>query len=165
MVAQKKRNRHMLISFFVLLQYNNTTILYYILLACCLSQVCFQDMAAYYNTIYYLRIAYPKYVFRIWLRCPVCSLRTAFSLIWRTRSRVNPNSSPISSNVFSGTPMPKNLRKISSSRGVRVANARLISVESDSLISPRSALGESSFSMTSIKQLSSPSTKGASILT
>ena len=46
MVAQKKRNRHMLISFFVLLQYNNTTILYYILLACCLSQVCFQDMAA-----------------------------------------------------------------------------------------------------------------------
>ena len=43
----------MLISFFVLLQYNNTTILYYILLACCLSQVCFQDMAAYYNTILY----------------------------------------------------------------------------------------------------------------
>ena len=44
------------ISFFVLLQYNNTTT---------------QIIILQYNTIYYLRVAYPKYVFRIWLHTTI----------------------------------------------------------------------------------------------
>ena len=37
-----------------------------------------------------------------------------FSRIWRTRSRVSPNWSPISSSPFSWQPMPKHSRMMSS---------------------------------------------------
>ena len=58
--------------------------------------------------------------------------------------------------------MPKNSLMMSRSRSVRVANARSISRLSDSLISDLSALGESLFTRTSSRLLSSPSTNGAS---
>jgi hypothetical protein len=44
---------------------------------------------------------YPRYVFNNLLRDVCLKRRIAFSFIWRTRSRVNPNRSPISSNVIS----------------------------------------------------------------
>lgn len=43
----------------------------------------------------------PKYDLRSLLRVPCLNLLIAFSLIWRTRSLVRPNLSPISSNVIS----------------------------------------------------------------
>ena len=70
--------------------------------------------------------------------------------------------SPISSNVISEQPMPKKYLMMSRSRSVSVSKARSTSVESDSLISPRSALGESGFTSTSSSELSSPSANGAS---
>ena len=93
--------------------------------------------------------------------CPLpCGM--AFSLIWRTRSRVRPNLSPISSNVISCVLIPKNIWIISFSLSVSVESALSISLASDSLTKERSAIGESSFTSTSNKLLSSPSTKGAS---
>ena len=87
----------------------------------------------------------------------------AFSLICRTLSRVRPNFSPISSKVISWVLIPKNNLIISLSLSVKVDKALSTSVESDSLINVRSAIGESSFTNTSSKLLSSPSTKGASL--
>ena len=51
---------------------------------------------------------------------------------------------------------------MSRSRSVSISSARSTSVASDSLIRPRSALGESAFTSTSRSELSSPSAKGAS---
>ncbi len=72
------------------------------------------------------------------------------------------NFSPISSRVISEQPMPKKYFMISRSRSVRVSSARSTSVDSDSLMRPRSALGESVLTSTSSRLLSSPSAKGAS---
>ena len=66
------------------------------------------------------------------------------------------------SNVISCVLIPKNIWIISFSLSVSVESALSISLESDSLTSERSAIGESSFTRTSSKLLSSPSTKGAS---
>ena len=96
------------------------------------------------------------------LRDGLLSRRMAFSLIWRTRSRVRPKRSPISSRVISWQPIPKKLLIISRSRSVRVLRARSISVFRDSFTRPLSALGESSLGSTSSRLLSSPSTNGAS---
>lgn len=90
------------------------------------------------------------------------SFRIAFSLICRTRSRVSPNWSPISSSVISWHPIPKNIRTISRSRSCRRLSVRSISLLSDSLMSVESAIGESSLTSTSSSELSSPSTNGAS---
>ena len=86
----------------------------------------------------------------------------AFSFIWRTRSLVRPKYSPISSSVISCVPIPKKYFTISLSLSVRVESARSISLLSDSFTRPRSAFGESLFTSTSKRLLSSPSTKGAS---
>ena len=62
----------------------------------------------------------PRYDLRSLLAEGFLSLRMAFSLIWRTRSRVRSSLSPISSRVISWHPMPKKLLMISLSRGVRI---------------------------------------------
>ena len=113
--------------------------------------------------MYQIQFPSPDIFSILLLQHPMMTLHLiAFSLIWRTRSRVKPNLSPISSNVISCCPIPKNICMISFSLSVNVESALSISLARDSFTKERSAIGESSFTNTSSKLLSSPSTKGAS---
>ncbi len=109
---------------------------------------------------------YPKYVFRILLLEGCFNRLMAFSLIWRTRSLVRSNLSPISSNVIGCFPFkPKYNLTTSASRAVNVDNDLSISRLKDSVNKPLSGPGVSSLVNTSymFELLSSPSFKGASI--
>src|SRR5690606_572991 len=87
----------------------------------------------------------------------------ALSLIWRTRSLVKLNFSPISSSDSGWfDPNPKNNTIISLSLSVKVDSERLISSDNDSSINELSVSG-SEFSNTSNSVFSSPCTNGASI--
>ena len=63
-------------------------------------------------------------VLRILDRLGCLSLRSAFASIWRMRSRVTENCWPTSSSVWSALmPMPKRMRTMRSSRGVKGRSA------------------------------------------
>ena len=93
------------------------------------------------------------------LRLLCLNLLIAFSLIWRHVHGLNRICHRFLLNVISCCPIPKNICMISFSLSVNVESALSISLARDSFTKERSAIGESSFTNTSSKLLSSPSTK------
>ena len=111
-------------------------------------------------------LGYPKYFISI-LAFPLSlSFAMLFSLICLTRSRVSPSWSPISSRPFSWHPIPKHSRMMVISRSFRTLLSTVFSSSAiDSWSTTRSVRLSSPLGITSSMQLSSPSWKGASMLT
>ena len=109
---------------------------------------------------------YPRYFIRMPIFPDSLSLVMLFSLIWRTRSRVNPILSPISSSPFSVSSIPKQAQTILRSLSLRHLLRTCFS--SCAILSWSTCLSvrlSSPLDITSAIELSSSSPNGASMLT